>query len=708
MEANMDVRLMVYKNRGNTAATFPTTFSEESALEFVQADCVPHKIDSKILAEIAKHLRLSDLSAFQQSCKYFEKLAGAPVVLEASFMRSGLHPLPESELWWGQKRKPHHFSSVVRMVKYVWLFLGMMCEMSATAENTVEYRSLRETALIDLDKKFGTCYSLETSRSTKYAWAAVAELMTQHPTRQNARFFAASESFWEALGYGFRYRSVLDYLKEVPSMVNAYIAAFVLGNPAESIDFSSYFFRLLHSRVHVDASAALAAHFGAKRLQEMDFKTVADVRETLAALASNKLANHFDLDGIWQGVMHYYAPPFEDKYGEEMVMNLKFPRVVPVGPGGPEGFEMIGKGVDSLGEFEIEEPLLDGARCEVKFTKLYRRPTSEGGVLRHVYEGTLYPCGMGGFFGLPATEEGLAMIGFWFIGRPRSYIANDSELWDRLVAEIQEKASQNEKWIKAKVVEMGREAALAKLPNPLAYEIPIGDQLDALVTDIRSVVRYQTVAACGATSISELRYSVDQLRSKVDMVPDAASGDVSYTPFDADNEAKATLRTEIYNYADALLIDLSNRIIARIVPLIPGYLEILESRDCDPEDPEVKRIVKSMARLLCYAPQYWKASVERWLATFKNIVARQQLLEQQARRSNGEDIDAQGSPLASDFVSQLANRNQANDAVGTSRRGKKGNQNGFATSTLLLVGTAAVVFLAGAFALLGRRKRETK
>jgi hypothetical protein len=742
LEAEMrkvpDVQVLVWSNWANSEDVFPRRYSDEIDREHAQSGCAFHSINSKIMMNIAKHIELEDLSSVQRSCKFFNHLAHHPEISKEMYCRSSYSPLPKT--WWGQECKPWYWVGALRCKQVATDFLELMGALSIMLDPTSKsYYAKRAQMLRVFYLKHHLYVTAKDASSPKFAWITLADSIIQAPTRDNAiqlttqigpekegRALLASlegQEFWLALLYCLSDTTVSEYMEQVPSMVSVYIGAMLLGKNPNWVDFSSLFFALLASLLHADASAALAVHFGIGRLAEMDFQLVCDTKETIQRMPANMFASRFDMNGIWQGVMHYSSPALDTTYSEEMIMKLKFPNPHDhaVDQGGPLPFELIGMGVDSIGEFELEDALVDQLRFTVSFTKVYNRSASEGGTLKHAYDGIIYSCGMGGHFGAVPDELGVRQFGYWFMGRPRAYSGgslavgdtlDESKIgsWDELVAGIKAKAASNAR-LRAKLIADANipEAYFAEYPHAEIYELPVMSEADEALLELRQALRRRALARTESTSLAQLRENVQELQEWIGR--SQTPYELDYIPFESDNEEKATLRVHLMDAYSALETRWANMVLFHNVHRLPEFVATLTRHECDLSQPEVQEIMRTVSRwstsVLIMAP----GSATHWLEVFDRVLKFDPNAEQQQgdwEEDESDPTQARVPSSISRFMKQNANvddsdeESDSDEDAWISKRGKRRQRGGLSTTSIVLLGTiASAAVVAGAF-MLGR------
>jgi hypothetical protein len=696
---NTDLQQMLWINWMNTREAFPRRFSDIP--KFAQTDCIIHNIDSKIMLNIAKHLTTSEMGKLRRSCKFFDHSGHLPKIYEESYLRTGFGPHPPT--WWGFPHKSWHWGSSLRNVHFAKEFLDIMSSRhKPMADLLVELRNLY--------LKYHVFTSLQDAKSADYAWTVINGSFFQMPSHHNAVQITSLETFWFALSNGLRRTMAPAYLEQVPIMTTVYLGAMLFGSIPDWVDFSPLFYSLWGSAQHTQASASLAVHFGHQRLREMDFQFVSDSSDNIFRLTAAKLVNAFDLNGIWHGVMHYTTPNLEKTYSEEMAMKLEFPSPQE-DPVEPLPFEMIGVGVDSLGEFEIEDAVIDHALFSVRFTKVYSLPAADG-VLKHEYTGVLYPFGIGGHFGTAPDEMGVQQIGTWFIGRPKAYSGGSLAIgdtlveekigaWDDLVVVIKGKAEENEKKRSKILSDLGIASSyFDDDPTRQIYDLPMISDIDTAIFDQREALRYRTLARTESTPISELRLVRSEAQESLKdaehlFEQEAALFDLIF--FETDNDEKTALRLQLLTASNALFSVSIDTFFRSNAQLYPQFLETLEKHDYSLSSAEVRAVLKTISSWVASPPHTVRQDIVTWLNRFKTAIQTIPTWDQDDEDlgmfQEYEELLAEDNAVAPKSIPEVEK---------LSRKGKTGQRQGLSNSTLVVAGSIAMASIVAAAFVVGR------
>ena len=277
--------------------------------------------------------------------------------------------------------------------------------------------------------------------------------------------------------------------------------------------------------------------------------------------------------------MHYLSPVLEDSYSEEMIMTLQFPFTLPNGmyPPGPTRFQMTGTGLDSLGEFTIQDRFMSLRKSYVAFEKVYHRPAAKGGIRTHAYVGVLTPLGMAGIFSIK-TGNMCSDIGCWFLGRPTSCVNQDAsrgkEVWTELVAGIKAKVAANAKLRTKKILAAKISAShFSEHPNQEIYELPLSSEVDSLLDRFRHTLHIGQLFSTETTTIAALREGLSFLQ---DLPSSHPLDEPQFSPFESDTTEKAKLRLQLQTAFDMERNRLMNTIIHSQAQALPGYVATLE------------------------------------------------------------------------------------------------------------------------------------
>jgi hypothetical protein len=282
-------------------------------------------------------------------------------------------------------------------------------------------------------------------------------------------------------------------------------------------------------------------------------------------------------------------------------------------------FEMIGMGVDSIGEFEIEDPSIHYySEFRVQFTKVYPRSSPKGGDLKHIYYGRLFECGMGGYFGLLSEEKDgtkfcTARIGVWFMGRPKTCsgdclaledIADTGKMgaWSEMLRSIEAKAAANKIAVTKKIAEIKVPASFfEKNPHWEIYQLPIISEADPALDQLRNALVDRVYAETETTSIVILRQRVEEAQASIGAKLPVAF-EAEHSQFEMDPDEKFQLRLQLLHSSFATVVVASHHAMQKNMHRIPDILETLERRAFDVTDPEVIEIVTSVSKWIGQPP----------------------------------------------------------------------------------------------------------
>jgi hypothetical protein len=753
MTSTAELKEFVWNNWATPEYTIPRRFSAEIDQFYAQPGCALHTIDSHIMLNIAKHLEMGDITSMRRSCKFLGHLSHHPGIFKQFHERYDWNPIPDT--WWGEPTQPWAWVSSYRTMRLFQDFLALVRRSFQGRIPGRDHRALLEEELLNFHLKQHLVSSVEASRSTRIGWTTFSSIIVnQSPFKNDAQFLTSSGVFWDVLTHCFMDTTATKYMDQVPDMIASYISAMLRGRTPTRIALAHQFYTLLCGPLHDEASSALAVHHGYKRLIEMDFQIISASKVAVRESSPSGIASRFDLNGIWQGVMHYVTPSLDDDYSEEMIMKLHFPDTTPEDGSNTEDgdlpdsslpFTLIGMGFDSIGEFELEDATIDRTEFKVTFTKVYAHPAEDGGVLKHQYTGRIYSFGMGGHFGMLASEMGVAQIGYWFMGRPTAYSGgslaagdtlDESKIapWDDLVAEVKAKAATNELIRKKKIAEIGiDDPFFVENPNLQTYELPLLTATDLAISYLRHARRYRAWARTEATTLDNLREGIENLQqySESEGVQGLnAFSESGLVPFETDTETKAALRKELLTISNAVYAQYVGRIMTANLHLLYGFVATLERYDCDPRQDEVSAVVSSLSRLLCKAPSSITLKLRNLLGYFKIIIEdsknppREELsdaFEEELRRDNDEVVPRSVSRFIkrtqedrdssddsdSDSDSYSESDSESDSAEENVRFHRKGQQRAWlSTSSMVVAGSIAFTsILISAFAL-GRLLRR--
>jgi hypothetical protein len=718
---------LVYVMWGNYTLSddaFPRRYSAEIDQKYAQHGCEFHSINSSIMVNIAMHLHSSDLSSLRRTCRFFEHLTHHPDIFKGIHIRNDWSLVPR--IWWGEPSRPWRWITSFRVTHFFIEFLKVLRECALLRKTTdPAYYAQRRSILEKFYSANRLLVSTDESNSTRAGWMAFSSMIVRSPSRNEAQALTSTGVFWDALVYCLMDTTIPKYMDELPGMITVYITAMLRGEAPRFINFSPLFYPLLSGTLHNDVSAALAVHHGYQRLVEMDFQIICDLKDTIQQQPLRSVAHRFDMNGVWQGVMHYASPTLEDSYSEEMIMNLKFPQPLlsEAGYNGALPFELIEKtGLDSIGEFEIENATIDPMLFTVSFTKVYRGVIAGGGELKHKYNGILHSYGMGGHFGTvprPGAENNL-QIGYWFIGRPMAYspgslaagdILDETKIgpWDHLVATIKTKAASNEALKKTWISESGvRASYFEENPNLLIHQLPFMTDGDRAILNLRLALKYRALARTASTTLGTLRNNV-QIASRDLEGLELNYMEPDFVPFENDNEEKAALRMQLFNISNTITSLSMNLILAEYSHLLPLFVETLERHDCDVSEEEVKGVIFALSRLLCRVPNSVSMSIRGLLQAFKAAIADQSNRAREQPQGN-EHAAADPNAVVPSSISRFMKRaqhhnNDSSDSDSeddSTKFTRKRKPRGLSNSTLLIAGSLTLASMVAAAFYLGR------
>jgi hypothetical protein len=622
----------------------------------------------------------------------------------------------------GIEVQPGHYSGCYRL----WLFVDEIMEMMWKFQQLLEkgadvssFQKLRPHILKKMHLKHRLYLNSYTSSNTKYAWNATSDMVSQSKGNENAKRFAESVHFWKALEFTMTCYTNPGFYDEVSSAISAFINVALLGKP-KIIASISLFQPLLTSMVHVDVSAALAVCLGAPLMSKLDWKVVRDTTETMQQLGYEKSKSHFDMDGVWHTYAFYTQIELERRVFEEGVVKFEFgietmgseatpfeiaetPKTcmngdeskgdVVDGDGGGGGGNRFG--VDTIGVYEISEPLIDPLLGNISFLKTYKKTG-----LSFYHEGKLFSTGMGGHFGSPPDEYGYRQIGYWFAGRP---VDHTDDKYEEFYAqfkgksEVERKGMWKEPWMANSetmlaALEEGEEEereidgegglggterserdvsiSTAKLGtlkeqdddvdnveifgDVVGLRVPLGSR-DAAewMSAVRYARRIYAQSQIQGTSLAFLKDKLEEYRDAIDM------DNVTLQPFRhfSDSDEKYKIRCILYNFAiDRIQLCTQNMMMSTLIELPYDY-EVLSGQTGKQEE-RLKVIRKWCARL--DIPPTTTTTVLQTMSSTMNFVM--QYAENQAAGGNGND-ENDLERLEEDYgVDQLA---QDNSGIGS-------------------------------------------
>jgi len=599
--SNPEFRCALAGNWALPEAFAPRRFDDQSTRQFAQPDCPIHTVNSSVFLAILKYLCIDELIALRRTCRYLEYLGLFPKNYKLMLTNMGVGPpdLPDR-----RGNDDHSYHDAVNSVLSIRVFFPLYLEVSKSNFEKEATRKLYSEKIGDFFTNARFLYSYYGPLSCAY-WRLLSSCCEDwSPEYDFAKYLALRSDTWEVLECAF-FNPTEYYLESFPSLVGLFLSLVVLGKakgpfPASMVN---RFWSMLESGVHKETCAALAVCCNASRLSEMNLTTVCEQIYSIRDEPDDDVrSTRFFLDGIWQGVQGYKSYLFKD-LREECIMNLKFPSIVVGQVMGtePTAFEMIGTGIDSFGEFELEDPIFDSWNLTITFTKVYRQTNQYHTPIKHYYVGVMYASGIGGYFGTtPDPDEDLeSFIGFFFYGRPlacaetatgflpffRTTRHTATMSWDDLVPFISTRAEENAQLKRTLLLVHSGPAT-----NLQFYELPGYVEASKFFDTARKSNFCLHIASIPSTTISTLMELVQRYES---VTP--GHFDIKMEKFPADSNKKWDLRCELLKIGWSLYQSVVFQILECDLTSLHQIGKTLEQFNFDPTKPEVKNAIEQFA-----------------------------------------------------------------------------------------------------------------
>ena len=513
-----------------------------------------------------------------------------------------------------------------------------------------------------------------------------------------ARHLVHDSGVLEALESAFSYPTP-TYFEDFSVMVSTLANLVVLGKFTGFIPPSlvNRFWSLLESLAHTEACAALAICYHSSRLAEMNLISVCDTLESIQTNTAAHRSKYLAIDGIWQGVQGYFHTPVTNHISEECIMNLKFPSIVygQVMETGQFPFEMIGTGIDSFGEFELEDPMIDNSTLAVTFTKVYRQTNWSQSPIKHVYAGVMYPSGIGGSFALPPNENEHFEIGFFFYGRPLacanamaafspslpSMSHTATVTWDDLLPSIAKRAEMNAKH---------RSALLERFhldPNTTEpiYEVPMSDVGTSLVLNMRSANRTLFRARIPSTSLIEMKSFLVDSQS---IQPEGS--DILIERYRSDNDTKWSVRCQMIQVSNSLYSSAYADILISNMDTLEQLSAILKQFNFDVKNKDVVDALHLISAITQSATPIHQLSPRGISEMIDGLRTGYELYRQAMQQDNSASGVVPES--VSNLLSDTVRRREGEDGGYRSKR-----RGGTSTTLIVSAVAASALVLVGAF-----------